>query len=284
MPGLDFRLCGVRFQAMWGTEREMALVKPDDTRNVVTLNTAEPYTPEGKQEEEHYPVGDVEHEITISTGPSSDSQMDAVKDFLDLLVSNLKNLPIAAPQAAKLLALAIQMKQLGPKGDEMADIISPPADDQGAQQQAAIQQGQQQMQAMQEQFAQMQAELQKLQMEKAGKVIEGQFKAAEADKDREVKLAVAEIETKAQSVSERMSIVEDLVHKIMDQGHAAAMQASQQQHAQELAANQQAAAQQAQGSDQLHEQGMAAAGQSHEQQMAEQQAEQATEQQDNSSE
>ena len=269
----------------YDTERDVAMGQPDESRKVVRINTEEPYTPEGSQEPEHYPMDDGgDHDITISAGPSNDSQMDAVKDFLDLLVSNLKNLPIAAPQAAKLLALAIQMKQLGPKGDEMADIISPPADDQGAQQQAAIQQGQQQMQAMQEQFAQMQAELQKLQMEKAGKVIEGQFKAAEADKDREVKLAVAEIETKAQSVSERMSIVEDLVHKIMDQGHAAAMQASQQQHAQELAANQQAAAQQAQGSDQLHEQGMAAAGQSHEQQMAEQQAEQATEQQDNSSE
>jgi hypothetical protein len=110
------------------TERTEALRKPDDSHDIVRLNTAEPYLDAQSGEMRHYPIEeDADHDVAVSTGPSVQTQQQAASDFLDLLIQNLQTLPVAPPQAAKLLALAIQMKELGPKGDEMADIISPPA-------------------------------------------------------------------------------------------------------------------------------------------------------------
>lgn len=107
--------------------RSIALSKPDDSAKIVTLNTLAPYKNE-KGEDEHYPVDDSAHDVTISDAPSFASEQEAAQDFLDGLVANLHQLPIPPGSQAKLLSIAIRMKQLGPKGDEMADIISPPDD------------------------------------------------------------------------------------------------------------------------------------------------------------
>lgn len=109
----------------YDTEREVALRQADDSPRVVHLNTPAPYTPQGSTTPEHYPVDDSDHDVTISSGPSARSQREAAGQFLDLLIQNLASLPVPPPAAAKLLALAIKMKELGPKGDEMAEIISP---------------------------------------------------------------------------------------------------------------------------------------------------------------
>ena len=121
------------------------------------------------------------------------------------------------------------------------------------------------------------AELQKLRLEKAGKVVEMQgrmalqehdrvTRMAEADKDRLTKVVVAEIETKAQDLNQRMTALSDLMQQLHDQAHEFALsiqehnqakeiaaqqaQAAQAQQANQIAADQQQAAQsQAQGAD-----------------------------------
>jgi hypothetical protein len=228
---------------VYDTEREKWLHKADDTRYLAKLNTAEPYVSE-KGETQHFPIsGDHQHDIGVSTGPSMQSQRDEVGQFLDNLIANLGKLPIAPPQAAKLLAMAIQMKDLGPKGDQMAEIISPTEQDQSGQ----IQQMQQQFAQTQEIMGQMQAELRKLQLERAGKVIENQGRMALEDKKIEGQIAVAEVTTKAQSVEERLKFLEDLWQQLHSQAHEAGMQAQDQQHEADQAAQQrQAAAEQAQ--------------------------------------
>jgi hypothetical protein len=111
---------------VYDTEREIALGKPDDSHEVVRINTAEPYADEKTGELKHFPVTDKgDHDVTISDGPSYASQQEAASDFLDLLVQNLEKIPPPGSPQAKLFALAIRMKQLGPMGDEMADIVSP---------------------------------------------------------------------------------------------------------------------------------------------------------------
>ena len=98
-----------------------------------------------------------------------------MSQFLDTLIGQLPQLPISPPQAARLLSLAIQMKYLGPKGDEMAEIISPTegSPDQSQQQLA---QAQGQLQQMQLQIQQLTAINQQLQTEKQAKIIEGEYK------------------------------------------------------------------------------------------------------------
>lgn len=233
-----------RMEAVYGQpNREMVLAKADDTHRHVKLNTDEPYFDEKTQEQVHFPVGKGRHNITISVGPWQQSQRDAVSDFVDTLIQNLKNLPIPAAAAAKLLSIAIQMKQLGPQGDQLAEIISPPQ--QPGQQQMppeeenAIAQAHQLIQGLQ-------GELQKLAAEKQGKVVDNEYKLQLEQMRIEADLAKAEIMTKAQSLEERLRFVEDAWSQLHSQAHETALQADAQQHQAGMAMQQQPAAEQQQ--------------------------------------
>ena len=230
---------------VYDTEREVGIRKPDDTHHVVRLNTEQPYVDESQQQH-HYPVEEGDHTVTVSVGPSNESQREAASDFLDGLIGNLGHLPVAPPQAAKLLSLAIQMKQLGPKGDEMAEIISPPAPGPQLppQAQQAVQAAQQQAQQAALMNKELQAELQKLQLEKQGKVVDNQARMAIEKMKIEAQLAVAEINTKSQLLSERLEYVTDIWKQLHGQAHEVGMQAVEQAHSQQQA--QQAQDQQAQ--------------------------------------
>ena len=211
-------------------KREMGLGQPDDSHKVVTINTAEPYANQ-KGEEEHFTVGDGDHDITVSSGPSYQSQREHVGEFLDTLIQNLPNLPIPAPAAAKILALAIQMKELGPKGDQIAEIISPNDSDQAQQLQGMQAQLQQQAAAMNE----MQGQFQRLMVEKQGKVIDNEYALKLKEMDIQAKLAIAEIETKAQDVSARLAFVEEFIKQQHSQAHDAGMQAQDHAHEHSIA-------------------------------------------------
>ena len=230
-----------RIPIVYGDEdREMMLARGDETHRRVKLNTKEPYPAEdGTNKLLHYPVDKGTHHCTISTGPWQESQNRAVSEFVDLLVQNLKTLPLAMPQAQQILALGVQMKQLGPKGDKLAEIISPtPADGQPQipqEAQAAIAQAHQVIEAMQ-------AELQKLQAEKQGKVVDNEYKLQLERMKIEAEIAIAEVNTKAQSLEERMRFVEDAWKQLHGQAHEAGLQAADQAHAQDLATQQQQAA------------------------------------------
>jgi len=230
-------------------ETQKPVRSADGTHKLVQINT-DAAVVDGDHEY-HFPIADDQgrYQVTISAGPSHESQREEGSEFGDTLMQNLKTLPLSPQQAAQILALVIKLKQLGPLGDQMADIISP--QNSGAQQQQQMAQMQQQGQQMQEQLQSMQATLQKLMIERQGKVIEGQFKAVESEKDRELKLALAEIETKAQAASERAQTYNEMQQQFHDQAHDVALQATDQAHqqamAQQDAAAQQAAQQQAQG-------------------------------------
>jgi hypothetical protein len=111
-----------------------------------------------------------------------------------------------------------------------------------------------------------------LKLEKLGKVTEIHGKMAlakqehitrmtEADKDRETKLAVAEVSTKAQSVSERLAMIHDLMQQFHDQAHELGLQMQQHDQAKELAAQQAEDAKQQQQTQIAHEQQQSAAAQ-----------------------
>lgn len=113
---------------VYDTERQVALVAPDEKTKVVTLNS-QPDAMDENGESAHYPTDQGDHDITISVGPSMDSERDAANQFSDQLVGNpqLVTMALQNPQstAAKLLAQAIRLKDLGPLGDAMAEAIDP---------------------------------------------------------------------------------------------------------------------------------------------------------------
>ena len=231
------------------TQRPVRLA--DGKHKLVAINT-DAAVIDGDHEY-HFPIADDKgrYQVTISSGPSHESQREEGSEFVDTLMMNLKDLPLQPQQMQKLMALGIRLKQLGPLGDQMADVIDPP--NQAGQQQQQMAQMQQQGQQMNQQLQALQALVQKLMLERQGRVIENQGKMAlakiegaqaitEANMDRETRLAVAEIQTKAQIQTEREGMVHDLESQFHDQAHEVALQAHDQTHQQGMAQQQRAAA------------------------------------------
>lgn len=69
-----------------------------------------------------------DYRVTISTGPADASQREAADGFVDSMVSNIAVVAqIAGPQkAGQLLAKSVKLKQLGPIGDEIVELLEPP--------------------------------------------------------------------------------------------------------------------------------------------------------------
>jgi hypothetical protein len=142
--------------------RDVTVRKPDETSMPVRVNDPQtpappdsPYAKDGAAPS----LTDGDHDVTLSTGPSYDSEREAANDFADTVMGQLQVIAgVAGPQAAaKIMSMAVKLKDVGPLGDEMAKIIAPPEDPN------APQHAQQQLQQMQGQMQQMGQELQKFQ-------------------------------------------------------------------------------------------------------------------------
>ncbi len=195
---------------------------------------------------QHLPEADLffahrgEFEVAISDGPSDMSQRDEVSGFVDTLLNTLPALGLPAQLMQQIIAIAIRLKNIGTYGDEIADMLAPP------NQQNIPPQARAMVMQAQGQLQQAMAEIQQLKLEKAGKVVQMQGQMVQADKDNETKVLIAEIETKAQNLQERMSAWEDMMSQFHQQAHEQAMQAQQQQAQQQAQQAQAAQAQQAQ--------------------------------------
>jgi hypothetical protein len=225
--------------------------------------------PRNAESSEHLPESDLffahrgQFEVSIDDGPSKQSEREEQAEFADQIWQLAAQLNIPAPIVMKLLSLATRMRNLGALGDEIAELLAPP------DQQNLPPQAQAAIAKLQGELQQALDELQQLRMEKLGKVVEIQGKQqieqqksvarmSEADKDRETKVAVAEITTQAQSISERVAAVEDLMSQFHQQAHELALAVQGHKNALELAQQNAATQQQAQVSDQQHQQTMAA--------------------------
>jgi len=211
--------------------RHVGVMMPDDTHGLIAVGHSQHKDHELMQGENVLFTDQGEFDVTITTGPSYQSQREEASSFVDTLIANLQALPIPPPIAQKILALAIKLKNIGPIGDEINKLLDPEQGDPQQQMQQVMAKAAQQQQLMTE----MQAELQKLQMEKQGKVVENQFKL-EIEKMRHsleiAKLdnarAIAEIQTKAQIESERSRQLHEVDMELHGAAHEVAMQKDQQ--------------------------------------------------------
>jgi hypothetical protein len=101
-------ICEDLFEQVYDGTRTIGARKGNDDAYDVVIN--DPTDPESVSLS-----GD--HLVTVSTGPSFDSQRDAASDFADTLAT-------MSPQVFALLGpLIVKMKNLGPIGDEMAEML-----------------------------------------------------------------------------------------------------------------------------------------------------------------
>lgn len=112
--------------------KEIATRLPDDTTKMVTVNTPTGRDAKGnpayKPEDARMGLG--RHTVTISTGPSTDSQREAGKEAALTLLGNPQAFPVIAADSMRLL-------DLGPIGDQMAkdlEFLQPPVMQQARQQ------------------------------------------------------------------------------------------------------------------------------------------------------
>ena len=167
---------------IYDTPRELPIEKPDGTYATMHVvgNTSHPIGEDGvydvqgippEAQDDHLHTGKGDFDVTISTGPSYQSQREQASEFVDHLIANWQALAIPAPLAQKILALGIKLKDIGPIGDAIQELLSPPDDMQGfpPAAQAAIGQLQAQLQALQTENA-------GLLQDRAARVLEQQTK------------------------------------------------------------------------------------------------------------
>ncbi len=203
------RIMNALLRSTYDTPRALGLRKADQTfetgptHQMVQENGEYRMDPDAENGENIFDVG--EHEVTVSTGPSYDSQRQAADDFVNTLVGapGVTEAAIAQPggTAAKLLSKAIRLKNLGPIGDEMAEDIDPSQDPNAAGQAAQkLQQATQVIQLAEQKIA----ELTKLADTEATKLkiatIEAQVKLTTdaADNKRAIEVAYIQAGAKIQ--------------------------------------------------------------------------------------
>lgn len=156
-----------------------------------------------------------DHLVTVTTAPSSDSEYDAVQEFVDGLLRSIGEIAgIVGPGgAAYILAQSIKMKNLGPLGDELAEALIPPQYRQQGKDgkpmdpalvaaQGQIKQLQQQLQAAtQEIQSKITVEKVKGAINKEIATLKAQFTSADKAADRAVKLDVAAIQAKIETMA-----------------------------------------------------------------------------------
>lgn len=232
------------------TPQQVGTRQPDETHALMhvtseaNLQAALAQFPD-TNEDDYLVVDRGEFDVTIDTGPSQQSERDMNSDFVDTLLKELAAYGEALkdPTIRAMLAKAIKLKGVGPIGDQMADLLMPP------DQNNLPPEVQAQMQQLQSQIQQSQTELQKLAFEKQAKIVDNQHKMATeelktatqkaiAELKIEADLAIAEVETKSQSLSERLEFVEDLAKQFHAQAHERGMQAEEHAQQQTLGAQQ----------------------------------------------
>lgn len=228
------------------TPRQIAGRGQDDEQKLIHVVPGGQQPPEGVNPEDTFNPSAGEFDVTISSGPSYQSQREAASDFVDQIVQQIDALPIAPQAKASILALGVKLKDIGPLGDQMAKILDPQnGEPVPPQAQQMIAQLQQQLQVAHDMGAKLFQKVQELEFDKKAQITKGQTDIQLKQMDIEARVAVAQIETKAQDISQRLDVVSDLMQQFLQMRHESVMQDQQAQNAQQLASQQaQAASQQ----------------------------------------
>jgi len=201
------RILDDKLDTVYDTARETGILKADDSYALVKLNQPDK-DEKGKPIERKFHKG--EYDVTISTGPSFQSQREEAQVFVDTLAANpqLVALALQNPQstAAKLLSLAIRLRNLGPLGDEMAEAIDPSKKDgdMPPQAMAMMQKLDQERQQLNAYAQQIEEQLKAAQAKEQAKVLELQSRERIATENNQVKMAVEEMKAEGAAMQVRM--------------------------------------------------------------------------------
>jgi hypothetical protein len=226
---------------IYDTAREITILGEDEAPKIVKIN--QKYTDESGKEHYH-DLTQGKYDVVVTIGKAYGSKRAESFDTISQVVQTSPN---TFPMVADIMFRNSDMAGADQLAERFHKMLPPQlqADDNNPlppEAQAAVAQAQQQVQAIQ-------AELQKLMFEKQAKVTESQGKMQQInlqhqadmaleDKKLQTQIAVAEIQTKAQIVTEREQMLGKLEAQFHDQAHDVAKQKDTQAHEQKMAVQQ----------------------------------------------
>lgn len=224
------------------TQRTQGVRKLDGTSTTLQVvgKTSHPIDDQGVYnvqglDEEHLHTGRGDFGVTISDGPDFQSEREEQSEFVDHVVQNWQTLGIQPAIANKVLAKLIRMKNLGPVGDDIANMLDPPDPNSlPPEAQAAITQLKGQLDAAQQELA-------ALHMDRAGRVMEQQTKVqleqmkgsnarAMAQIDRITKIVVAQLQKQSRSTDQEAQLDAQRELALLGFEHEHIQQAGDQAH------------------------------------------------------
>jgi hypothetical protein len=260
--------------------RQVTVRTKDNKDKLVWVN--KPYKDEeGNQQHHDMTLG--QYDVTIGVEQTEDSQREAASDFIETFVQELPTLQEDPAKRDQILALLVELKQLGPLGEQLVKILTTPAP-------GTPEQMQQQLQQLQQALTQAQTELAALHQDRAKRELEQQTKVQIKQMDVEAragadaashqnqlalanlqvwaKVVTAELAKQSRSSDQAAQIDASRIEQALGAAHEAGTQAVDHAHAHSIAdknaqiaatqqASQTAAQQQSQVLDQAHQQTMA---------------------------
>jgi hypothetical protein len=177
-------------------------------------------------------IGDKRHVVTIGVGPSYQSERQRAEDFVDLVVKQVPQL------FAQIGDLVFRYKHLGPMGDEIADRLTPPQFRKGPNGEAPLPPGVIEQKQQADQMIQMLTDtVNKLTEEIKSREIEWAARKDMQTSGDTVKLAIAELQTKAKMQADElgawMTRIEQTIEGLNQhsaRAHELGMAAAQQSH------------------------------------------------------
>ena len=197
------RFIGVQFEdlvdKLYDTQREVITIGVDQTTQKVQINQPQPPSRISQGANDILASVKGRHAVTVDVGPEFQSERDAADALVDTLIGSPIVGMLEPPKRDKILALSIKARNIGIMGDKIADVISPPENQDADTEQlkGLLKQAQEQI------IPQLQQQIQQLEQEKAAKVTEVQGRLAvvaqsDATKERIADKQLAQKEREAE--------------------------------------------------------------------------------------
>ena len=227
------------------TARDVTVRGQDGESSIVRINDPAKQDSVWLKDQQDKVVG--LHDVTLSTGPSKDSEREAANDFADQLAT--------VPQLMAVIGdLVVKLKNLGPVGDEIAERLTPPqyrkpkdgASPDPAQMQQELATAKGQLQQLQQVAQEMKQALDTEQAKQGAQVkikeMDLAFQREKMERDSETKITVAELGAKVDRLTlflEERARVGMQMHEAeqadLGRRHEAVMTMAGQQHEDEQA-------------------------------------------------
>lgn len=188
------------------TKGETPVLGPDMKPTTMHIGADPNNLPPGVEKEQAIPSIEGLHAVTIEVGPEVQSERQEASAFVDGFIGSPLMQMLPPPMALEIVALLVKLKNLGPIGEQISEVLKPAEQ---AQDSVPKQEVQQMMQEGQQIIEMLQKRVQELEQETAGKVqieqVRAEGKMVADAQNNEAKLKIEGMKAEAAMAAETMA-------------------------------------------------------------------------------